>query len=66
MSITNMIVSGASDYQIRKKYDVSPKGVIWIQDRIFSIMNLPEDQRTKGLRDLDDLCEKSLSRHRDE
>ena len=61
MSITSMIISGESDYKIRKKYYVTPKGIEWIKNRVFDIMSLPEKQRTKALRDLDDICESELT-----
>ena len=56
-----MIISGESDYKIRKKYYVTPKGIEWLRDRVFDIMRLPEHQKRKELKYIDDAVESELT-----
>lgn len=61
MSITSMIISGESDYKIRKKYYITPKGIEWIKNRVLDIMSLPEHQKRKELKYIDDIVESELT-----
>lgn len=62
MSIVGMVMNGATNYRILKKYCLTPRGLQWVRSRVFEIVYLPEGRAKSERQYLNSIFERELTR----